>query len=178
MVSTWNKNKIMMNRLPVDLIVEIGILAGPDEYEELAKTSKRNAIILQKPHIINATNALIYKRMGSVMHSNEIYCYNNNVHSFCDMPAVVFFDGSQQEWYRHGQRHRDNDQPAIITADGYKAWYRYGKHHRDNDQPAVIWGDGSKFWFQHGEIHRDNDQPALIKPTGTEWYYRHGIRIK
>jgi hypothetical protein len=28
--------------LPIDLIVEIGILAGPNEYEELAKTSKRD----------------------------------------------------------------------------------------------------------------------------------------
>ena len=51
----------MRNRLPIDLIVEIGILSGPDEYEELAKTSKRNAIILQKPYIMRATNELLVK---------------------------------------------------------------------------------------------------------------------
>jgi hypothetical protein len=172
---------LMMNRLPIDLIVEIGILAGPDEYEELAKTSMRNAIILQKPYIVNATNALICKRKSrnsSVTHGHEIYSYHGHVHNFCDMPAIVFSDGSQHEWYHHGRRHRDNDQPAVITADGYKAWYHHGHVHRDNDQPALIWGNGSKFWFQHDQIHRDNDQPAIIKSDGTKEWYQHGIKIK
>ena len=69
----------MLERLPIDLIVEIGILAGPDEYEELAKTSKRNAIILQKPYIVRATSELIVKVTYSCL---DAFLYQNNYHSF------------------------------------------------------------------------------------------------
>ena len=32
-----------------------------------------------------------------------------------------------QEWYKNGERHRDNG-PAIILADGTQYWYQYGKY--------------------------------------------------
>jgi hypothetical protein len=140
----------MLDRLPVDLIVEIGIYAGPDEYEQLAQTSKRNAIILQKSYIIKATTAFIIKSCNCLQ---NIFNYNRRLHSF-------------------------NDQPAIIWRDGSKSWYKHGKLHRDNDQPANDWSDGTQVWYQYGNIHRDNDQPAIIYPCGTKQWYKHGTRIK
>jgi hypothetical protein len=113
----------MLERLPIDLIVEIGILAGPDEYEELAKTSKRNAIILQKPYIIKTTNALIVK---VTFHNRDEYCYDGEEHSFNDQPGIFFHDGSKM-WYQHGYLHRDNDQPAIIYSNGIHKWYQHGR---------------------------------------------------
>jgi hypothetical protein len=144
----------MLNRLHIDLIVEIGILAGPDEYEQIAKTSKRNANILQKPYIIKATNAFIVKSW-EFWFSNEHYHYqsfkyNGILHSFNDNPAVIHNDGTKL-WYQHGNLHRNNDQPAIVKDIGSKEWYQHGKLHRDNDQPAVIQVDGFKGWYQHGK---------------------------
>jgi hypothetical protein len=170
----------MLERLPIDLIVEIGILAGPDEYEELAKTSKRNAIILQKPYIVRAMSELIVK----VTYTYRVeMIFQGKSHSFNDQPATIWSDGVQ-EWYKHGEYHRDNDQPAYIDppdyigSSGLKEWYQHGKLHRDNDQPAVITSNNSKQWYQqwyqHGKLHRDNDQPAYIQSSGTKQWYQHG----
>jgi hypothetical protein len=112
----------MLEWLPIDLIVEIGILSGPDEYEELAKTSERNAIILQKPHITKATNTFIVNVKFAL---REEFHYRKYCHSFNDQPAVIWYDGTQ-DWYKHGIRHRDN-LPATIWVDGTKEWYRHGK---------------------------------------------------
>jgi hypothetical protein len=159
----------MIKRLPIDLIVEIGILAGPDEYEELAKTSERNAIILHKPYIIKAMSEFIRK----VVQPNIVeFHYNTKPHSFNDHPAIIRESGAK-EWCRHGKTHRDNDQPAVIE-NGTEYWYQYGKIHRDNDQPAVIYSDGTKSWWQYGQRHRDNDQPAVIYPDGHREWYQHG----
>jgi hypothetical protein len=137
----------MLERLPIDLIVEIGILAGPDEYEELAKTSKRNAIILQNPYTIKATNALIVKVICPYFYA---FLYQGRYHSFNDMPGIIWQDGAKA-WFRHGGLHRDNDQPAVIYSSGIKLWCQYGQRHRDNDQPAMVSSSGTKEWYQYGK---------------------------
>jgi hypothetical protein len=162
----------MLEWLPIDLIVEIGMLAGPDEYEELAKTSERNAIILHKPYIARATNTFIVKK---VFESVKQFTYLGKLHSFNDMPAIIHESGAK-EWCRHGKTHRDNDQPAIID-DGTEYWYQHGKIHRDNDQPAVIYSDGTKSWWQYGQRHRDNDQPAVIYSNGIKYWWQYGKNI-
>jgi hypothetical protein len=139
----------MLERLPIDLIVEIGILAGPDEYEELAKTTKRNAIILQKPYIINATNAFIVEGHNGSYNGSYTCCYRGRCHSFNDQPAITWHNGTK-EWYRHGIRHRDNDLPARINGIGDKVWYQNGKLHRDNGLPAIMYATGINQWYIHG----------------------------
>jgi hypothetical protein len=121
----------MIEMLPIDLIVEIGILAGPDEYEQIAKISERNAIILRKPYITRATNVLIVSKIEMT--------YKGRLHSFGDQPASITETGTY--WYRYGKLHRDNDQPAAIRANGDKYWYQHGNHHRDNDQPATEYAE-------------------------------------
>jgi hypothetical protein len=170
----------MLERLPIDLIVEIGILAGPDEYEELAKTSKRNAIILQKPYIVRATSELIVK----VTYTDRVeMIFQGRCHSFNDQPAIMypysfFRNGTKMMWYKHGKVHRDNDQPAVIYSNGTKMWYKHGEFHRDNDQPSIIWSSGTIYWHQHGKLHRDNDNPAVINADGTKTWYQYGQYIK
>jgi hypothetical protein len=164
----------MLVRLPIDLIVEIGILAGPDEYEELAKTSKRNAIILQQPYIIRATNDILVKITNK---DYDAYYYQYALHSFNYQPAIIYANGTMK-WYQHGKLHRDNDQPAVIFSNNSKQWYQHGKLHRDNDQPASVAFNGSKYWCQHGKFHRDNDQPAIIELNRSIVWYQHGKYIK
>ena len=77
-------------------------------------------------------------------------------------------------WYRDGELHRDDDKPAAIYANGYKAWYKNNKLHRDNDKPAAIHSDGTKEWWVNGKRHRDNDQPAVIYASGARSWYKHG----
>src|SRR5436190_20529519 len=89
------------------------------------------------------------------------------------------------KYKRNGLTHRDDDQPAVIWANGEEWWYQNGKRHRDGDQPAIIRRSRSQFcaqvddlpiikefyvqyWFKHGQIHRDNDKPALIDRNGRQ----------
>ena len=39
----------------------------------------------------------------------------------------------------------------IIYDHGGKEWYQYGKKHRDNDQPAIIFANGIKWYYHDGE---------------------------
>jgi hypothetical protein len=160
----------MLERLPIDLIVEIGILAGPDDYEELAKTSKRNAIILQKPYIIKATTAIIAKH--TLLNRNEYY-YDGKLHSFNDHPGIIYHNGSKS-WYQHGIRHRDNDQPALTSSVGNRQWFQNGVLHRDNDLPAIIFINGSMSWYKYGRLHRDDNKPAVICSYGYTRCFQNG----
>jgi hypothetical protein len=169
----------MIEGFPIDLIVEIGLLTGPDEYEELAKTSKRNAIILQKPYIIKVTNAFICRI--TLKCGRRDFAYNGKLHSFNDQPAIIWPDGTQQ-WYRHGEIHRCNDLPADINVDDGNGnrtmrWYRHGSLHRVNG-PAVIWFEGSMFWYQYGRLHRDGGLPAVMYPDGRKYYYQNGKPVQ
>jgi hypothetical protein len=164
----------MLEGLPIDLIVEIGILAGPDEYEQISQTSKRNAIILQKPYIMRATTAFI----TPVKHDNYTeYAYMHKQHSFNDQPALIYMSGTKW-WYNHGTPHRDNDLPAVIFGDGEMRWFQHGEHHRDNDQPSVIHTNGTKLWYHRGKLHRDNNLPAVIYQDESKKWYHHGKQTK
>ena len=70
----------------------------------------------------------------------------------------------------NGKLHRDEDQPAVINANGSKYWYQDGLRHRDDDLPAIVYANGTKEWYQNGELHRGNDLPAVINADGSEWY--------
>ena len=66
-----------------------------------------------------------------------------------------------------------------ITTDdnGTTTTYRFnGERHRDNDLPAVINADGTKYWCQHGYLHRDNGLPALIRANGSKEWWVDGKR--
>jgi hypothetical protein len=117
-----------------------------------------------------------------------------------DGPAVFWSDGTQ-EWYRHGKRHRDSDQPALIlthqSKDKRKEWWVNGQLHR-TEGPAIIWENGREKWFCQGKCHRiggpaikyefggeewwlhnqlhREDGPAVIASDGTQmWYYHNQL---
>jgi hypothetical protein len=93
-----------------------------------------------------------------------------------DQPAVISANGDR-EWYQHSQRHRDNDQPAIIYAYGTQAWFQHGKYHRDNNQPAVIRANGTQIWYQHDKLHCDNGRAAIIYANGTQEWWVNGHNL-
>jgi len=47
-------------------------------------------------------------------HGNKcMYDHNGKLHSYNDLPAIIFPAGSKW-WYKHGLVHRNNNMPAII----------------------------------------------------------------
>ena len=82
------------------------------------------------------------------------------------------------KWYKNGQWHRSNDQPAVIFFGGTRQWYKNGQFHRDNDQPAITYPNGTKEWYKNGKRHRDNNLHASIYPNGTRYWYKNGVQYE
>ena len=59
------------------------------------------------------------------------------------------------------QIHRDNDEPAIIGADGSRAWYHHGKLHREAG-PAFIDADGTQHFWLHGKFMEQKEPPLVV----------------
>jgi hypothetical protein len=93
--------------------------------------------------------------------------YNDGSHS------EELADGSL-EWWKNGNRHRDDDKPARIHKDGTLTWFKNGILHRDDDRPAVIYADGTLIWYKNGKVHRDDDRPAVIYADGTLIWNKNG----
>lgn len=77
--------------------------------------------------------------------------------------------------------HRNNDEPAIIgKLYDIKEWYKNGERHRDEDKPAVIcnhkWLPRREWWFD-GEPHRNKmNGPAIVYPKEhIEEYWEKGL---
>lgn len=51
-------------------------------------------------------------------------------------------------WYKNGKLHSYNDMPAIVFVSGRLQWYKDDKLHRD-DGPAIIWPDGELEWYKN-----------------------------
>lgn len=80
-----------------------------------------------------------------------------------------------QEWRMYKKLHRD-DGPAVIRSDHTQIWYRRGEMHRDNDEPAYIGSDGKQIWCQYNFIHRDNGPAIIYSDNPSEWW-KKGKRI-
>jgi len=109
------------------------------------------------------------------------YTLQGKEHSVYDRPASICRMDENEYiyyWYRHGQLHRDNDSPSIISEKGDKHWYANGVRHRGNDRPAIELANGIKFWIVHGVQHRDGDLPAYTREDGTQEWWKYGKRIK
>lgn len=81
------------------------------------------------------------------------------IHRPRDLPAIEWRNGCK-EWYRHGERHRE-DGPAVIMQDGTAEWWKDGKRHRDGG-PAVYNGSGRAEWWQNG-VQLDEKEIAALQ---------------
>lgn len=88
-------------------------------------------------------------------------------------------DYRRLEWTNYGgEKHRDDDLPAVILEIGTCYWMQHGELHRDGDRPATIYPDGSMYWFKNNARHRGDDQPAVMLAKDgvvhTRIWYQHG----
>lgn len=79
------------------------------------------------------------------------------------------------EYRFFGQLHRTRDRPAVEYTSGRQEWYRHGRRHRENDQPAVIDGQDREWWV-NDRRHRDDRQPAVIH-AGRREYWVNGVDV-
>lgn len=98
-----------------------------------------------------------------------------------DLPAIDHVGAGCSEWWVEGQRHRENDRPAVVLRfhdgsssryDCIEYWVR-GQRHRENDQPASQF-DGRLEWYVHGVRHRENGRPAVEDEDGNHEWWIHG----
>ncbi len=75
-------------------------------------------------------------------------------------------------YYKNDLLHRE-DGPAMVTKDKTQVWYKNGNVHSYNNNPAIITQDGFKAWYDTGIRHR-SDGPAIINPDGTLSFYYLG----
>jgi hypothetical protein len=74
-------------------------------------------------------------------------------------------------WYRHGQCHRDNDEPAdIVEKDGVvieRHWFTDDVHHREVGPAEIVEDEEGvlESWMYHGVAHRPDGGPTLINRT-------------
>ena len=88
--------------------------------------------------------------------------YDSNAaqHSYEDKPSSA--DSTRWNWYKHGQRHRDNGQPAVLYK-SYPHFFSFFKHdqlHRLDNLPAQNMGSYAK-WYVRGSLHR-TDGPCSL----------------
>lgn len=107
------------------------------------------------------------------------------LHSRNDQPAVIEFnpycdDSNFQAWYHNGLKHRGNDKPAFVGADGTKEWHQYGNLYREYGKPTTIESNGTQRWqvgsTESALLHR-TDGPAVVRLDGTEEYWVAGIKV-
>jgi hypothetical protein len=143
----------------------------PKEIKELYVTCKETKIMFDE--LTKHTNFIV--SCNRIILNKEIKWFELKNIKLKLLETYQNINGNQF-WYKNGEKHRDNDLPAIITPSGDQYWYQNGEKHRDNDLPAIIYSNGDQYWYQNGEIHRDNDLPAIITPSGGQFWYQNGLQ--
>lgn len=110
----------------------------------------------------------------------EEWRWNGALHSFDDHPAVIINNGEEEQWYKYGLRHRDeNIGPAWIKhKNNIQSYYKLDQVHRING-PAITTPAEFK-WYRYNKLHRE-DGPAverrspggfiIVSPPRYEWWW-------
>ena len=105
---------------------------------------------------------------------------------------VVNEHNGDQFWFTGEVLHRDDDLPAVVRDDHrhvFLSWHKHGNNHRENDDPAVFmqWkhnGEVRQYWYRDDKLHREWALPAVVHSPGVhEWWspvvqewWVHGVR--
>ena len=66
----------------------------------------------------------------------------------------------------------------LSVQDGTKNWYKEGKLHRDNDQPAIIEANGTKYWCKDGVQYTPEVKVVEEKKSQDETSVEENKRLK
>jgi hypothetical protein len=67
-------------------------------------------------------------------------------------------------WMQEGERHRDNDEPAVVYHDGAREWWWHGKRHRTDGKPAIIYANGAQAFYIDG-VHQESSSASAAAAT-------------
>jgi hypothetical protein len=144
--------------LPNDIIYAIAL-----EFTSYGQLLVFSRICRQFASVVDERRADIYSTHSEVENLvGRVYIYTtyDSKHRDDDQPAVLRANGTRC-WYQHGLKHRGDGKPAKVAANGTQIWYWRGLKHRDDDQPAIIFSDGTRHWYQYGLIHAATASPRL-----------------
>jgi hypothetical protein len=92
------------------------------------------------------------------------------------------------EYFSPSGRHRDGDEPAVITVGELctQSWWQHNRLHRVNNPAYIVRKNGNllrEAWYEDGVLHRAGGLPAQVsdwffRPYGAlqEWFC-HGVKI-
>lgn len=66
---------------------------------------------------------------------------------------VMRYPNGDEDWYKNGELHRDNNEPAKFyprVGKNHMEFWVHGKLH-NTDGPAIYYSNGHKQWFVNGE---------------------------
>ena len=112
-----------MDVLPIELVIAISS-SHPIAFARMIKADRR---VYQYVCAPAGRNLFLLTCVEKRIMDKNILTYSlitGKLHSFFDMPAVIYPDG-KQEWHQYDKRHRD-DGPAITYSDGTTEWWIYG----------------------------------------------------
>lgn len=142
------------------LIIEGNLMIFP--YEVTMETMLVQGLDLSEQLASIIVSTWEEKRLGNyygVRFSNgdEVWKLGKTVHREGDLPARIH--GTLREWCKYGNRHRENDQPAVIyditNENLRKEWWLNGRLHRLNGQPAVVSFKEEKYYIHGQEVNKN-----------------------
>ena len=132
----------MLTSLPYDTQYRILEFLEPKEIIKLYKSCER----LFK-ETIKHTNFIVECKV--ILSDEEIEWFKSKNIKVKLIEEHKIDEYGDQEWYKNGELHRDNDLPAVITSSGWHKWYQNDVLHRDNNLPAAIRPNGFKEWYKN-----------------------------
>jgi hypothetical protein len=145
----------------------------PEEIKKLYETCKSSKVMFEE--LTKHTNFIV--NCKEIIANKEIKWFELKNIKLKLLETYENNNGTQY-WYKNGEKHRDNDLPAIIHANESQFWYQNGLRHRDNDLPAIIRTNGDQYWCKNGKLHRDNDLQVVIFSGGSQFWFKNGLRYR
>ncbi len=134
-----------------------GRLDGRQDYWPM--TEKPAPTKLQKP--VTKGDCVIVDEFGTTKHYRDGALHRD------DGGPAVYNDYSLQ-WWRHGQKHRDNDLPAVIIADtmddmGYREWWQNGVKHRETGKAVIRTDRLGQYWLDGHMYENKTEHAAAVQ---------------
>eukprot|EP01117_Protostelium_nocturnum_P016275 TRINITY_DN6403_c0_g1_i1.p1 TRINITY_DN6403_c0_g1~~TRINITY_DN6403_c0_g1_i1.p1 ORF type:complete len:132 (-),score=37.70 TRINITY_DN6403_c0_g1_i1:261-656(-) len=61
---------------------------------------------------------------------------------------------------------RHNTEFPSINSKGDEEWYRMGEYHRNDDLPAIIFANGARIWYEHGKWKQSKRGKSVSRGRG------------
>ena len=114
--------------------------------------------------------------------SNITAQLKNGVPHSTHQPAILYADGSREEWWYEGKLHRSGGEPAVTTTRPtgltVHEWWEWGKRHRTKNLPAVLCENLNLPWDSHISHPANQNMNPMSEDEQVRYeeFWEEGIR--